>query len=121
MSQQLSLNLLDSEPNSRSLADSDSELKTAKFKAIQRYLNNGERDTIACVNKYRAGNRKNHFYYRLSYREGLKMKHLHIPGGNTQSELANYRAQKLQAMIDRSCELEELIAQIADFRSTQKE
>jgi hypothetical protein len=119
MSKQLSLNLV-SEPESRSITDSVSEQKTAKFRAIQRYLNNGERDTIACVNRYKAGNRNNYFYYRLSYRQGKKIKHVHIPGGNTKAELVQYRANKLQTMIDRGADLAELLAAIADFSKPSK-
>ena len=123
MSKQLSLfetNVSDSEPESCSISDFDSELKTAKFKAIQRYLNNGNRDTIACVNRYKAGNRNNYFYYRLSYRAGKKMKHVHIPGGNTIAELAQYRAKKLQTMIDRGADVAELLAAVADYANGVK-
>ena len=106
-----------SEHDDRSITNFVSEQKTAKFRAIQRFLDNGEKDAIACVNTYKAGNRNNHSYYRLSYRKDKKVKHIHIPGGNTLSDLAKYRAFKLQGLIDRGAELAEIIAMIRDFRS----
>lgn len=123
MNKQLNLfsdDRFDSEQNSCSIAEIDSELKTAKFRAIQRFLDNGEKEAIACVNRYKAGNRNNFYYYRLSYRQRRKMKHIHIPGGNTHSDLANYRAKKLQELIDRGAELGEIIAMVQMFRSGEK-
>lgn len=114
------LTIFDIEQDSCSIADIDSELKTAKFRAIQRYLNRGKRETIAVVNKYKAGNRHNYHYFRLSYRVGSKMRHIHINGGNTLAELAQYRARKIQQMIDRGAALEEVIAATKDFNSGGK-
>jgi hypothetical protein len=94
-----------------SLTDSVSERKHA---AIQRFLNRGEKETQACVTKYSPGRRKSE-YYRLSYRDGRKIHHIHIKGGSTIAELANYRAVKLQELIDRGADLEEVIAQARDF------
>jgi hypothetical protein len=89
----------------------DSEHKQA---AIQRFLDRGEKEPTASVNTYSPGKRKSE-YYRLSYRQGRKMKHIHLRGGSTLAELATYRANKLQAMIDRGAELAEVIAAVRTF------
>jgi hypothetical protein len=38
-------------------------------------------------------------YFRFSYRAGKKMKHLHIPGGNTSSILAQSRAAEVMELV----------------------
>lgn len=120
MSEQLKLFPV-TEPRSedRSVTVSVTERQTAKFKAIQRFLNDGKSNAIACICKYRPSKRKNNYYYRLSYRSGNKVKHCHIPGGNVNSELANYRVDKLQAMIERGAEVPELLAAIVDYRGVK--
>ncbi len=61
----------------------------------------------------------NNLYYRLSYRRRHKMKHLHIPGGNIRSRLAQYRAKKIKELIDRGAELEEVIALVQTYRASR--
>lgn len=111
MHEQLTIPTVDSDSDRVSLSISDSEHKQA---AIQRFLDRADKEPTASVNKYSPGKRKNE-YYRLSYRQGRKMKHIHIRGGSTIAELATYRAQKLQAMIDRGAELPEVIAAVRTF------
>lgn len=113
MSHQLSLFDAVSDSDLVSITESVSEHKQA---AIQRFLNRAETEHIACVTKYKPGKRKSE-YYRLSYRQGKKIKHIHIRGGSTIAELAIYRANKLQAMIDRGAELAEVIAAVQTFNS----
>ena len=108
-----------SDTQSLSITKSVSDAKTAKQKAIQRYLDRAEKETSACITKYSPGKRKTE-YYRLSYRVGKKVKHIHIRGGSTISELAQYRAKKLQEMIDRGAELAEILAQLATFNGGGK-
>lgn len=105
-----------SETDQNSLTKTVSEKKQ---EAIQRYLNHAERETIACVGEYSPG-KSNRKYFRLSYRNGRRIKHIHIRGGSTISELAKYRAEKLQEMIDRGAELEEIIAATKTFNSGKK-
>ena len=71
------------------------------------------------MGRYSPGKRKTE-YYRLSYRFGRKVKHIHIPGGSTKSQLARYRAEKLQQLIDRGAELAEILAMIKTYRSGGK-
>ena len=115
MSRQLSL-FSDSDTKSVSLSKSDSE---RKHQAIQRFLDSGKLETVACVNTYSPGRRTTE-YFRLSYRVGRKMKHLHIPGGSTIAELARYRARKLTELIDRGAELAEVLALVKTYRSGNK-
>ena len=116
MNEQLSLFDTVSDTNSVSLTKSVSEHKR---QAIQRFLDSGKKEHEVCVNRYSPGKRKTE-YFRLSYRIGRKVKHLHIPGGNIYSNLAQYRAGELQQLIDRGCELEEAIAMVKMFRSAKK-
>ncbi len=74
------------------------------------------KDPMLCVNTYSPGKRKTK-YYRLSYFQDGKTKHLHIPGGNTRSKLAQDRAKVLQKLIDRGAELKEIIAVVKTYRS----
>ena len=100
-----------SDTESASLMDSISDSQT---QALQRFLEKGK-DPIVHVNTYSPGKRKSE-YYRLSYFLDGKTKHLHIPGGNTRAKLAQYRAKKLQELIDRGAELEEIIAAVQTYR-----
>ena len=84
-----------------------------KIQALQRFCT---RNLVTpYVEKYTPARRKV-VYYRVSWREGRRMKHLHIPGGNTNSQLAQYRAKQLQEMIDRGAELEEIVAAVNTYR-----
>ncbi len=107
----------DSDTRSLSISNSDSDTQSLKHQAIQRYLDSTEKDYQCCVTKYSPGRRSTE-YYRLSYRiSKRRMKHIHIRGGSVISELATYRAKKLQAMIDRGAELAEVIAAVKTFNS----
>ncbi len=116
MNEQLCLFELGSDKKSVSLPENGSD---AKRQAIQRFLDTGKREPTACVNTYSPGRRDTE-YFRLSYRVGRKKKHIHIPGGSTIAPRARYRAKKLQEMIDRGAELEELIAAVQTYWSGGK-
>ena len=91
-----------------------------KQQAIQRYLEKAEvKDPVAHVERYSPGGR-NTEYYRLAYRRGKKMVRIHIKGGSTISELANYRRDQLQKLIDRGAELAEILAQLTTFNGGSK-
>jgi hypothetical protein len=113
MNRQLTIydNLGVSDSDHLSLTDSVSD---AKRQAIQRFLSRGEKETQACVNTYYPGRRATS-YYRLSYRQKKKIKHIHIKGGNTGTQLATYRADQLRQLIDRGADLEEVLAMAATF------
>jgi len=92
--------------------------QSAKRQYIQRYLNRSKNEPIASVNSYLVRGR--HEYFRLSYRVGSRVKHIHLAGGNTSSKLANYRANKLRAMINRGADLAELLAAIEDWQTVRQ-
>jgi hypothetical protein len=48
-------------------------------------------------------------YFRFSYRAGAKMKHLHIPGGNTGSVLAQSRAAEVMELAAAGTPLQDLV------------
>lgn len=85
-----------------------------KKRAIQKYLNEGKIDPKPLVNRYTPNGRKTQ-YFRLDYWLPSGKKSIHIKGGNTSAKLANYRAKKLQKLIDRGAELLEVLEQLADF------
>lgn len=116
MSEQLSLFSTVSDSKSVSLTNSVSERKQ---QAIQRFLDSGKKEHEVCVNTYSPGKRRRE-YFRLSYRIGRKVKHVHIPGGSTIAELARYRAKQLQQLIERGAELAEILAMVRTFRSDRQ-
>lgn len=104
----------DTDTKKVSLTESVSERQSA---AIARFLGSSHQ-TIACITTYSPGRRKKE-YYRLSFRLGRRIKHVHIRGGNANSELVLYRVEVLQAMIDRGAEIEELLAQLSTFNGVK--
>lgn len=40
-------------------------------------------------------------YFRFSYRDGKRMRHLHIPGGNTRNPEASERAKRVRAFVNQ--------------------
>jgi hypothetical protein len=54
-------------------------------------------------------------YFRFSYRAGGKMKHLHIPGGNTGSVLAQSRAAEVMELVAAGVPLQDLIDRIKSW------
>jgi hypothetical protein len=54
-------------------------------------------------------------YFRFSYRAGRKMKHLHIPGGNTGSVLAQSRAAEVMELAAAGVPLQDLIDRIKSW------
>lgn len=73
---------------------------------------NFHKNTKPVLGTYEA---KKETYYRVSYREGTRTKHIHVPGGNIRSDLVNYRAQKIQAMIDRGASIAKIQSLIKSY------
>ena len=94
-----------------SLSD-DSDAKTSTHQNFQK-------NTQPVVNTYSPG-RRNVNYYRLSYRAGTKMKHIHIPGGNADSKLIGFRVRKIQGMIERGITLSKIITLINSYKGNSK-
>ncbi len=66
------------------------------------------------VNLYFPG-RRNTPYYRFSYRNGRRTKHVHIRGGNYANPEAQANADKIRDMVKRRAALDQILAQIAKF------
>ena len=66
------------------------------------------------VNLYFPG-RRNTPYYRFSYRNGRRTKHVHIRGGNYANPEARANADTIRAMVNRRAALDQILAQIAKF------
>ncbi len=60
--------------------------------------------------------RGSYFYYRYSYRDGQRIKHIHIPGGKTNSEVVQERVKKLREAIARGMNPLEIKSLIASFK-----
>ena len=54
------------------------------------------------ISRYRPkGTARGGEYFRFSYRSGKKVKHVHVPGGNTNSVVANARCEEIREAIAR--------------------
>ncbi len=112
----MQLSLFDAVEDS-SKVSSTSHVEDTKIQAIQRFLHRPEDlEPVASVGTY-TPNGRNTKYFRLQYRQGSKVKCIHIPGGNINSQLAQYRAKQLQQLIDRGAELAEILAAVQTYRS----
>lgn len=100
----------------KKIVSSTKAVEDAKMLAIQRYLEKGKSEPLACIGTYSPNGRRTQ-YFRLCYRQNKKVKCIHIPGGNVLSKLAQYRAIQLQKMIDRGAELGEIIAAVQTYCS----
>jgi hypothetical protein len=110
----LSLGVIETEGENSSITTSVIE---PKIEAIQRFLGRAVENGECSVNTYKSS-KCDRIYYRLSWRTGNgRTKHVHIPGGSTLSELARYRADKIQRLIARGAELAEIIAAVKTYRS----
>ena len=89
-----------------------SRVTDAQIKILQRFC--GYRDVVPFVETYSPSRRKTE-YYRLSWRDGKRIKHLHIRGGNVYSQLAIKRAEQIRQMCNRNLPLEEIIAAVKSF------
>ena len=50
-----------------------------------------------------------YWYFRFSYRDGKRMKHKHIPGGNAGSSVARQRAEAVRQAIARGATIDEVL------------
>lgn len=59
-------------------------------------------------------------YFRFSYRDGKRMRHLHIPGGNTRSPEAIERAKRVMAFIDQGATPSQVRSLIESWQTKSK-
>ncbi|MEG4516509.1 hypothetical protein [Microcoleus sp. AT9b-C5] len=90
----IALNTESNCPHSETLINPDVEVDT------ESNCQHSEFDSVSGpVAAYRAaGTARSGEYFRFSYRDGKKMKHLHIPGGNTGNVLARQRAAEVMEL-----------------------
>lgn len=101
-----------SEQAGSSIKESVSEPKN---QALQRFLARAiEKTGKPCINKYSPGS-KFEVYYRLSYRQGSRIKHRHIRGGNSDNPTAIGRANYLQQLIDGGASIEQILQVMNTF------
>ena len=96
-----------SEPEKRSLTS----VSEPKIQANQYF----QKNTQPVLNTY-SPSKKRSVYYRLSYRSGTKTKHIHIPGGNINCKLVQYRVRRIQSMIDHGVSLTTIITVILGYK-----
>jgi hypothetical protein len=59
-------------------------------------------------------------YFRFSYRDGKRMRHLHIPGGNTRNPEAIERAKRVMAFIDKGATPSQVRSLIESWQTKPK-
>lgn len=100
---------LESEEN---LFDNRTKLRNDKsFEENKELFDNTNNLTELAVSEYSPGGTagKGNYYYRFSYRQGRRTKHIHIKGGNTTNPLAIKRKGLVEAWIRENISLEKII------------
>lgn len=59
-------------------------------------------------------------YFRFSYRDGKRMRHLHIPGGNTRNPEAIERAKRVMAFINQGATPSQVRSLIESWQTKAK-
>ncbi|OCR00237.1 hypothetical protein BCD67_24845 [Oscillatoriales cyanobacterium USR001] len=74
--------------------------------------------TIDAVSCYRPGGtaKGQHEYFRFSYRDGSRVRHRHIPGGNVSSLIAQSRADRVRKAIVSGSSTSQVLELIRSFR-----
>jgi hypothetical protein len=85
-------------------------------------ITNQDNDSITtnpcgAIGKYRAGGntRGNGEYWRFSYRDGRRVKHVHIPGGCCSNPIASARADKIREVINLGATVEQVLKLIQNW------
>ena len=77
-----------------SLTPVEPAVSESNFPADSEYL------AINAVGTYRpGGTARSGQYYRLSYKKGSRVRHIHIRGGNTDSPIAQAKVQKVRSLL----------------------
>ncbi|MGK7942354.1 MAG: hypothetical protein AB4062_19780, partial [Crocosphaera sp.] len=73
--------------------------------------------TELAVSEYKPGGTagKNNKYYRFSYKEKGKVKHIHIKGGNTCNKIAIERKEQVERWILRHIPPHEIVKRIKQW------
>ncbi|MGK7885713.1 MAG: hypothetical protein AB4057_13940 [Crocosphaera sp.] len=95
------------------LEDSDD----GKLEENKDLFDNTNNLTELAVSEYQPGGTaaKNNKYYRFSYREGRRVRHIHIKGGNITNPIAIKRKGLIEAWIRENIPLEKIITWIKEW------
>lgn len=74
-----------------------------------------QKNTKPYISTYSPAGRQTN-YYRFSYRDGKTVKHIHIPGGNSASDLVQYRVKRIQGLIDRGLPISKISKLIVSYK-----
>ncbi|MDJ0582960.1 hypothetical protein [Crocosphaera sp.] len=87
------------------------------FEEDKKLFDNTNNLSELSVSEYQPGGTaaRNNKYYRFSYREGRKVKHIHIKGGNTTNPIAIKRKGLVEAWIREDVPLEKIIQWIKEW------
>ena len=106
-------------PNEGTVSDTNSLSLTNVIDAKNPTNQYFHKNTKPHIGTYSPARRKAN-YYRFSYRDGEKIKHIHIPGGNSSAPLVQYRVQKIQGMIDQGLPLTKILTLISSYKGNSK-
>jgi hypothetical protein len=82
--------------------------------------NSPVRDDNLAINAYRPrGTARGGEYYRLSYKDGGRVRHVHIRGGNTDSPIAQAKVQEVRSLLAAGVSPAEIAAMLRN-QSLQK-
>lgn len=106
---------LESEENSFDNTTKPSD--NGNFDDDKKLFDNTNHLTELAVSEYSPGGTaaKGNYYYRFSYREGKRTKHIHIKGGHTGNKLAIKRKELVEAWIREDVPLEKIIEWIREW------
>ena len=60
-------------------------------------------------------------YFRFSYRDGSRMRHIHIRGGNTDSPVAQAKVQEVRSLLAAGVSPVQIVATLAQFNQCKKQ
>lgn len=95
----------------------DHELFSPRKETVKPLFDNKGKLSELAVSEYQPGGTasRNNKYYRFSYRDGKRIRHLHIKGGNITSPLAISRKEKVELWILQPLPLKEIIRRIKEW------
>lgn len=75
-------------------------------------------DSVTAINIYKAKGkaRGENFYYRYTYRDGKRLRHVHIPGGNINNPMVQERVEKLKIAIAQKLPPDKIEQMIKQFK-----
>ncbi|NET71770.1 MAG: hypothetical protein F6K62_12800 [Sphaerospermopsis sp. SIO1G2] len=96
-----------------------SELTTLDVRESESTVPQNDSLTTQSINIYKPSGkaRGNSKYFRYSYRDGSRIKHIHIPGGNISNPLAKQRAKIIDDAIAQKLPPTEIKSMIRHFKT----